>query len=102
MRCAACRRPLSNPVSIQHGLGPDCLRRAVKAGTAPLESLEELKGWQRTNKQQRRAAAPKQDHRETKTEDMFAAPRREAIALLHLAVRECESLGVRVTLSIEE
>lgn len=48
MRCQACRRPITNPVSMQHGLGPDCLRRAVRAGTAPLESLEELKHWQRT------------------------------------------------------
>lgn len=36
------------------------------------------------------------------TEDMFAKLRREAIEVLHLAVRECESLGVRVTLGIEE
>lgn len=102
MRCAACRRPLRNPVSIQYGMGPDCLRRVVKAGSAPLESLEELADWQRTNKKQRRASAPKQEQRETMTEDMFAKLRREAIEVLHLAVRECESLGVRVTLGIEE
>ena len=62
MRCQACRRPLTNPASVKHGLGPDCLRKAVNSGMAPIDALDDL------NK----------------------------------AVTACQSVGITVTLNIEE
>lgn len=100
MRCNACRKPLTNDVSIRYGFGPSCLKRAVAAGNAPLIALEEQAAHRRTVAKHRPAkpAIPSENH----SADLFAAPRRAAIELLYLAQRECESLGVRVTLIIEE
>lgn len=50
MRCRACRRLLSDPVSIRHGFGPECLKRAVADGQAPLEALTQLAALRRTRK----------------------------------------------------
>ena len=100
MRCHACRKPLTNEVSIRYGFGPSCLKRAVAAGNAPLVALEEQAVHQRSIAKKRKAnpAITPENH----SADLFATHRREAIELLHLAKRECESLGVRITLSIEE
>lgn len=103
MRCQACRRLLTNPASIKHGLGPDCLRRAVKAGTAPLEALAELKEWQRTNKRPaKRKAEPVTTTPCSATLDLFAQARAAAIETLKAAAAECAALGVTVSLSIEK
>lgn len=101
--CRACRRPLTNPASVKHGLGPACLRRAVKAGTAPLEALEELKDWQRTKPTtaKRKPAAVAPTH-SSATPDLFHQLRRGAIESLRAAAAECVALGVVVTLNIED
>lgn len=103
MRCQACRRPLTNQASIKHGLGPDCLRRAVKAGTAPLEALAELKEWQRTNKRPaRKKADPATPTKCTSTADLFEQLKSAALDDLNKAVTACQSVGITVTLNIEE
>ena len=103
MRCQACRRPLTNQASIKHGLGPDCLRRAVKAGTAPLEALAELKEWQRTNKRPARQKADQTTHTKcTSTADLFEQLKAAALDDLNKAVTACQSVGITVTLNIEE
>lgn len=103
MRCQACRRPLTNPASVKHGLGPDCLRRAVKAGTAPLEALEELKDWQRTNKRPaRQKADPATPTKCSITADLFEQLKAAALDDLNKAVTACQSVGINVTFSIKE
>ena len=103
MRCQACRRPLTNPASVKHGLGPDCLRRAVKAGTAPLEALEELKDWQRTKpRPAKRKAELAPNTRSSTTPDLFDQARQVAIETLKAAATECADLGVKFQLTIEE
>lgn len=102
MRCQACRRPLTNPVSMQHGLGPDCLRRAVRAGTAPLESLEALQHWQRSKPRPAKRKAEPAKNNDGATLDLFEQLRRAAIDALKKAAAECAELGVTVSLSIEE
>ena len=78
-RCSACRRPLHNPVSLQYGMGPDCLRKAAKAGTAPLEALEELKAWQRSRPKTAKAkTAQAMNNYDTSTMDLFASARKSA------------------------
>ena len=105
MRCAACKRPLTNPVSIRHGFGPDCLRSAVKAGTAPLEALEELTSWKRNNVKQK-AAKRQAAHVETprchQTIDLFDTARKHALTTLHAAAAELKALGVEVQITIKE
>ena len=102
MHCAACRRPLTNPVSLQYGMGPDCLRRAVKAGTAPIEALTELAEWKRNKKQRAPAEQETTTFRDPLTIDMFEQPRNEAICRLYDAAEYARSFGVRVKLEIEE
>ena len=102
MRCQACHRPLTNPASIKHKLGPDCLRRAVKAGTAPIEALAELAEWKRNKKQRATAEQEKTVFRDPLTIDMFDQPRKEAIGRLYDAAEQAMSFGVRVKLEIEE
>lgn len=88
---------------MKHGLGPDCLRRAVKAGTAPLESLGELKDWQRTKpRPAKRKAELATNNQCSATADLFEQVRRAAIETLKAAAAECAALGVTVSLSIEE
>lgn len=100
MHCQACRRPLTNPISIQYGMGPDCLRRAVKAGTAPIEALAELTEWKRSKKRQPATeAAPIRDER---TMDLFEQLRAAALDDFHKAVTVCESVGIKIIWSIEE
>ena len=99
MRCLACKRPLSNPVSLQHGYGPDCLKRAVQAGTAPLEALEEFTAWKKA--QPKRTKSVEQIKRTcTNTPDLFDSLRDQAIGALHHAVAECLACGVVVTIQI--
>lgn len=103
MRCQACRRPLTNPASVKHGLGPDCLRRAVKAGTAPLEALEELKDWQRTKpRPAKRKSELATNTQRSATPDLFAQARKVAIETLKVSAAECAALGVKFELSIKE
>lgn len=100
MLCLACRKPLTNAVSQKHGYGPVCLRRAVKAGNAPLEALEQMAEWKRSKKCQ-----PAQDQpaiRDTLTLDLFEQPRKDAIGALYDAAEAARALGVRVQLEIEE
>ena len=100
-RCAACRRPLTNPVSIRHKLGPDCLKKAVADGNAPLEALEQLSQWKRSRPKQSRPAPP-HAAASLHTTDLFAAVRAAAIKTLHLAADDCRRHGVKLTLEIIE
>lgn len=102
MHCAACRRVLTNPVSLRYGMGPDCLRKAVKAGTAPIEALTELADWKRTKKQRAPVEPEQTVFRDQLTIDMFEQPRNEAIGRLYDAAEQARSFGVRVKLEIEE
>lgn len=102
-KCRACRRPLTNSASIAYGLGPDCLRKAVKAGTAPLEALEEFTVADRANKRAKRTKSGEQLKRtDTKTPDLFDNARSQAIEALRHAVAECMACGVVVTYTIED
>jgi len=98
MRCLACKRLLSNPVSLQHGYGPDCLKRAVQAGTAPLEALEEFTAWKKA--QPKRKAIEQVKAVCSNTPDLFDSLRDQAIASLRHAVAECLACGVVVTIQI--
>lgn len=100
-RCQACRRPLTNPVSLQYGMGPDCLKRAAQAGQAPLDALTELQAWQRTHRPARRKPEPAPHSHDSATPDLFAQARRAAIDTLKAAAAECAALGVAVNLTIE-
>jgi len=101
MHCKACRRPRSNPVSIQHGYGPDCLKRAVQAGTAPMTALGEMVAWQRSRpKQQKQRTELK--HIDTKTMDLFAKAKVAALDDMHKAAEVCRSFGLSITITIEE
>lgn len=103
MKCKACTRKLTNPISIQYGMGPDCLRRAVKAGTAPLDALEELKAWQRTNKRTAKRNADQATQTKcSSTDDLFEQLKAAALDDLNKAVTACQSVGISVTLNIEE
>lgn len=75
MRCAACRRPIHNPVSLKHGLGPDCLKKAVAAGNAPLEALEQLATWQRSRRAPKKPepTKPAPASTDSQTGDLFEA-----------------------------
>lgn len=98
MRCQACRRPLTNPVSIKQGLGPDCLKRAVRAGTAPLEALEEFTAWKKS--QPRRKAIEQVKSVCSSTPDLFDALRDAALDDLYKAITACQSVGITVKIEI--
>ena len=98
MRCQACRRPLTSPVSIKHGYGPDCLKRAVQAGTAPLEALEEFTAWKKA--QPKRKAIDQGKPVCSNTPDLFDRLRDQAIQLLNAAAEDCRAVGVEVTIEI--
>ena len=99
MRCLACKRPLSNPVSLQQGIGPDCLKRAVQAGTSPLEALKEFTAWKKA--QPKRTKAVEQVKPVcSNTPDLFDSLRDQAIQLLNAAAEDCRAVGVEVTIEI--
>lgn len=100
MRCAACRRPLTNPVSIKHGFGPDCLKRAVKAGNAPLEALEQLTAWRKSRPKATPKAKAPPEATESPTTDLFANLREQAIAVLNAAADDCRAVGLTITIEI--
>jgi len=103
MHCLACRRPLTSPASIKYQLGPVCLRKAVKAGTAPLEALTELTAEQRGKKRSNVTKQSEQLKRTcTKTPDLFDQLRAAAMDDLSKAVTVCESVGIKVNWSIEQ
>lgn len=101
-KCRACRRPLTSAVSIRYGYGPDCLRKAAKAGNVPMEALEEFTAWKKANpkprptKQKASSAAP-----ESLTHDLFAALREAALDDLNKAVTVCESVGLTIKIEIQ-
>ncbi len=99
MRCLACRRALRNPVSLKHGFGPDCLRKAVKAGNVPLEALEEFTAWKKTNPKPRQAKPliASENH----SPDLFAKLREQAIQALHAAAEDCRAVGVTIKIEIQ-
>ena len=101
MRCKACRRPITSPVSKQYGLGPDCLRKAVKAGTAPIEALTELTAWQRSKPRSSRPIAAPPQAVESTTPDLFSNLRDQAIAVLNAAAADCRAVGITVTIEIK-
>ena len=49
-RCRNCNRQLTDPVSIKHGFGPECLKLAVKAKRAPVSALSEYADYRRSLK----------------------------------------------------
>ena len=100
-RCKACRRSLTNSVSKKYGYGPDCLKRAVEKGNAPLESLEELKEFRRSKKGSSRNAVMAEPVRCEKTLDLFEQAKEGAIRLLKASVAECESYGLKINYTIE-
>ena len=99
MRCLACRRALRNPVSLKHGFGPDCLRKAVKAGNVPLEALEEFTAWKKANPKPRQAKPLITS--ETHSPDLFAKLREQAIQVLHAAAEDCRAVGVTLKIEIQ-
>jgi len=100
-KCRACRRPLTSAVSIRYGYGPDCLRRAVAAGTLGIEALTELSTEQRETKRRKvRKPAPIPD--DISTPDLFDMLRLAALDDLQKAVTACASVGVVVTYQIED
>ena len=99
MRCLACRRALRNPVSLKHGFGPDCLRKAVKAGNVPLEALEEFTAWKKANPKPRQAKPLITS--ETHSPDLFAKLREQAIQVLHAAAEDCRAVGVTIKIEIQ-
>jgi hypothetical protein len=48
MRCKKCGRRLTDPVSIKHQYGPECIKSAVAAGQAPIVALSEMAGYKRS------------------------------------------------------
>lgn len=101
MRCRACRRPLSDPVSLRHGFGPECLKRAVADGQAPLEALTQLAAFRRTTKANKppRPAPVKTDQH---SGDLFANLKAAALDDLHKAATVLQSLGVGVEIILHE
>ena len=99
MRCLACRRALRNPVSLKHGFGPDCLRKAVKAGNVPLEALEEFTAWKKANPKPRQVKPliTVENH----SPDLFAKLREQAIQALHAAAEDCRAVGVTIKIEIQ-
>ena len=99
MRCQACRRPLTNPISLRHKLGPDCLRKAVKAGNAPLEALTQLTEWKRTKAatQKAKPVITFENH----SLDLFAKLQEQTIQLLNAAAEDCRAVGLTVTIEIK-
>ena len=99
MRCLACRRALRNPVSLKHGFGPDCLRKAVKAGNVPMEALEDFTAWKKANPKPRQAKPLITS--ETHSPDLFAKLREQAIQVLHAAAEDCRAVGVTLKIEIQ-
>lgn len=98
--CRACRRELTSAVSIRYGYGPDCLRKAVAAGTLGIEALTELSSEQRETKRRPRIKpAPVADIR---TPDLFDQLRSAALDDLRLAVAACALAGVTVSYQISD
>ena len=103
-RCQACRRALTNAISKRYGYGPDCLRRAVSEGNAPLEALKELTKELR----QRPKHKPQKPHQDQTHErcpltlDMFEAAKNESLQQLDRAVSECAKHGLQVTYQIHQ
>ena len=98
-KCRACRRPLTSEVSLKHGFGPDCLRKAVKAGNVPLEALEEFTAWKKANPKPRQAKPLITS--ETHSPDLFAKLREQAIQALHAAAEDCRAVGVTLKIEIQ-
>ena len=98
-KCRACRRPLTSAVSIRYGYGPDCLRKAVKAGNVPLEALEEFTAWKKANPKPRQAKPLITS--ETHSPDLFAKLREQAIQVLHAAAEDCRAVGVTLKIEIQ-
>lgn len=99
-KCRACRRELSSEVSLKYGMGPSCLRRAVKAGTLGIEALTELTSEQRETKKHRATRIKPVPVADARTPDLFDHARSQAIDALRVAVDECLACGVAVTIQI--
>jgi hypothetical protein len=106
-RCRACHRLLTDPVSIKHGFGPECLKRAAEAGQAPLEALAELSAFQSSRRKARTAVGsktkpPERQRGDTHTGDLFANIKAEALAELDQAANKLRTLGVTVEIKTIE
>lgn len=98
-RCKACRRPLTNDLSRKYGLGPDCLKRAVAEGNAPLESLAEYKAIKRQKVKAPRIEQPANERCEH-TVDMFDTPNQHALDELYEVATKCRQLGINVRIEV--
>mgnify|MGYP000680418019 CR=1 FL=1 len=103
MKCQACRKPLTNEVSKRYGFGPSCLKKAVAAGNAPLESLTEMTVFKKSAAKSRKEkqAAPERIRCES-TLDLFDALKYAALDDLNNAVNACRNIGIEVTVTIGE
>lgn len=106
-RCRACHRLLTDPVSIKHGFGPECLKRAAEAGQAPLDALTELATFQRQRRQAKAVGGNKtkpteRQYKDTHTGDLFANIKAEALAELDQAAEKLRTLGVTVEIKTIE
>lgn len=107
-RCRACHRLLTDPVSIKHGFGPECLKRAAEAGQAPLEALAELSAFQSSRRKARAAAVgnktkPTERKRgDTHTGDLFADIKAEALAELDQSASKLRALGITVEIKTSD
>lgn len=99
-RCKVCRRPLTNDVSKRYGLGPDCLKRAVAEGNAPLEALAEYKAIKKQKVAKVPRSEPSTVERCSHTVDMFDTPRQHAIDELYEAATRCSRLGINVRIEV--
>lgn len=106
-RCRACHRPLTDPVSIKHGFGPECLKRAAEAGQAPLEALAELSAFRSSRRKARAVVGNKTKPTERKrgdthTGDLFADIKAEALAELGQAASKLRALGITVEIKTSD
>ena len=100
-RCKACSRSLTNEISKKYGYGPDCLKRAVEQGNAPIESLEQLKEMRRIKKPKQPNPTTSDAVRCDKAIDMFEQAKAGALRMLKHCIAECESLGIKINCTIE-
>lgn len=94
--CIACRRPLTNPVSIKHGYGPDCLKRAAALGNAPLIALDELKAQERSKRKAGKRPAPLRQPSQDGTPDLFSGLQALARKQLEEALAACLAAGLQI------
>lgn len=100
MRCRSCRRPLTSPVSIKYGFGPDCLKHAQASGSLPIEALTELRDEQRARRKRRPKASKPARDKPNETGDLFGQLIDAALDDMHRSAEIARSLGAVVNIEI--